>query len=127
MGGPPGIPGNPLPAEPNVPSLVELGMVPILCTTEGEDKEVEGTTPITPDGSRLFCRLSEDGVCGFAGDGLVCATPEETQTVKAIGRASRRTRIIKAPSLVRTHEREQTKNRQELVVREAGIEPARHC
>lgn len=96
MGGPPGIPGNPLPAEPNEPGLVELGMVPIPCTTEGEDNGVAGMIPIPPEGSSPFCRLSEDGFCGFAGDGLICASPKGTQTAKAIGRASRRTRIIDA-------------------------------
>ena len=94
MGGPPGIPGNPLPAEPNEPGFVELGMVPIPCTTEGENKGVAGT--ILPDGSSPFCRLSEEGFCGFAGDGLVWASAKETQTVRAIGRVSRTTRVIES-------------------------------
>ena len=94
MGGPPGIPGNPLPAEPNEPGFVELGMVPIPCTTDGEDTGVAGTIPIPPDGSRLFCRLSEDGFCGFAEGELLCASAEEIQAVQAIRRVSRRTRAI---------------------------------
>ncbi len=102
MGGPPGIPGNPLPAEPKVPGFVELGIVPIPCTTEGEDNGVAGTIP--PEGSSPFCRLSEDGFCGFAGDGLVCASPEVIPIVKAIERISRRIRIIDA-SLSRTYSR----------------------
>ena len=100
MGGPPGIPGNPLPAEPNVPGFVELGTVPIPCTTEGEDKGVAGAIP--PDGPRPFCRLSEDGFEGLAADELLCAKAEEAQTEKRTGRANRRTRIIKT-SLVPTH------------------------
>jgi hypothetical protein len=129
MGGPPGIPGNPLPAELNVPGLVELGIVPIPCTSEGEETGAAGTLPVPPAGSSPFCRLSDDGFCGFAGDGLVCASPEEIQIVKAIGRASRRIRIIEA-SLSCSDSlsvNKQTKNQPELVVREAGIEPARHC
>ena len=70
MGGPPGIPGKPLPAEPNEPGFVELGMVPIPRTTDGEDRGAVGTPPTLPDGSSPFCRLSEDGFCGFAADEL---------------------------------------------------------
>jgi hypothetical protein len=126
MGGPPGIPGNPLPAEPKVPGLLELGIVPIPCTTEGEDKGVAGTIP--PEGSSPFCRLSEDGFCGFAGDGLVCASAKETQTVRATGRVSRTTRVIESsPIRYRLTGCERKMDQPKLMVREAGIEPARHC
>lgn len=102
MGGPPGIPGNPLPAEPNEPGFVELGMVPTPCTTDGEERGAAGDPPDPPDGSSPFCRLSEDGFEGLAADELLCAKAEEAQTEKRTGRANRRTRIIK-PSLVPTH------------------------
>ena len=127
MGGPPGIPGNPLPAEPNVPGFVELGIAPIPCTTEGKEIGPAGTFPIPPEGSRLFCRLSEDGFCGFAGDGLVCARTKEAETERMTESASRRTRIIETSLSYLLTEREHTKNQPEFVVREAGIEPARHC
>lgn len=102
MGGPPGIPGNPLPAEPKEPGLVELGIVPIPCTAEGEETDATGAFPVPPEGSSPFCRLSEDGFEGLAADELLCAKAEEAQTEKRTGRANRRTRIIK-PSLVQTH------------------------
>lgn len=76
MGGPPGIPGNPLPAEPNEPGFVELGMVPIPCTTDGEERGAAGTPPDPPEGSSPFCKLSEDGFCGFAEEALLCALTE---------------------------------------------------
>ena len=128
MGGPPGIPGNPLPAEPNVPGFVELGIVPIPCTTEGEDnKGAEGTPPTPPDGSSPFCKLSEDGFEGLAADELLCARAEAAQTERMTGRTSRRTRIIETSLSHLLTEREHTKNQPKSVVREAGIEPARHC
>jgi hypothetical protein len=127
MGGPPGIPGNPLPAEPKEPGLVELGIVPIPCTTESDDKGAAATLPTPPEGSIPFCRLSEDGFDGLATDELLCARAEGTQTAKMTGRASRRTRIIETSLSYLLTEREHTKNQPRVVVREAGIEPARHC
>lgn len=127
MGGPPGIPGNPLPAEPNEPGLVELGIVPIPCTTEGEDTGAAGTLPTPPEGSSPFWRLSEDGFEGLAADELLCARAEDVHTERMTGRASRRIRIIGTSLSYLLTEREHTKDHQELVVREAGIEPARHC
>ena len=124
MGGPPGIPGNPLPAEPNVPGFVELGMVPIACTTEGEDAGATGTTPIPPI---PFCRLREDGFCGFGEGETFCARTEDVQMERTIGRASRRTRIIEASLSCTWSLSEHAKHPPGLVVREAGIEPARHC
>lgn len=61
IGGPPGIPGSPLPAEPNVPDLVELGMIPAACTVDGEDGLAEEDPPVPPEGSRLLRRLDDDG------------------------------------------------------------------
>ena len=71
MGGPPGIPGSPLPAEPNVPDFVELGIAPMPCTVVGWGDNVEDTTPVPPEGSRLLSRLDDDGFWGFAGEGLL--------------------------------------------------------
>jgi len=71
MDGPPGIPGNPLPAEPNVPGLLELGMEPTPWTVDVRDESVAGTTLVPPEGSIPFCRLSEEGFCGFADDGTI--------------------------------------------------------
>ena len=96
MGGPPGIPGNPLPAEANEPGLVELGIVPIPCTTEDEETGATGAPPVPPEGSIPFCRLSEAGFEGLAADELLCARTEEAHTERMTGRASRRTRIIEA-------------------------------
>lgn len=101
MGGPPGIPGNPLPAEPDEPGFVELGMVPTPCATDGEERGAAGDPP---DGSSPFCRLSEDGFEGLAAGELLCAKTEEPHTERMTGRASRRTQIIEASlSLLCTH------------------------
>lgn len=61
MGGPPGIPGNPLPAEPNVPGLLELGMEPTPWTVDGSDDRAAGAPLVPPEGSSPFGRLSEEG------------------------------------------------------------------
>lgn len=96
IGGPPGIPGNPRPAEPNVPGLEELGIVPTPCRSEGEETGAADALPAPPAGSSPLCRLDEDGFCGLAGDGPVCASAEETQTVRAVRRVRRTTRDIES-------------------------------
>lgn len=93
MGGPPGIPGNPRPAEPTVPGFVELGMVPVAGTVDGKAGWAAGAPLIPPEGSRLLSRLDDEGFCGFAEEELFCAKTGGATATARIERTSRRTRI----------------------------------
>ena len=53
-------------------------MVPVPCTSEGEETGAADTVPVPPAGSSPLCRLDEEGFCGFAGVGLVCAGKRDT-------------------------------------------------
>lgn len=65
------MPGKPLPAEPSVPGLLELAIIPAGCMAESGETGAEEGAPEPPDGSRPLCRLSEEGFWGVADDGAV--------------------------------------------------------
>lgn len=99
--------------------------VPVPCTSEGEKTGAEDTVPVPPAGSSPLCRLDEEGFCGFAGVGLVCAGAKETQTVE-MSRVSRTTRGIESSLSSAVSRNSRARGTVEHMVREAGIEPARH-
>lgn len=100
-------------------------MVPVPCTSEGEETGAADTVPVPPAGSSPLCRLDEEGFCGFAGVGLVCAGAKETQAVE-MSRLSRTTRCIESSLSGIDLRNSRARGTVAHMVREAGIEPARH-
>lgn len=76
IGGPPGIPGNPRPADFNEPERVELVIeaIPWILVTVGVVAAVVWT-PATADVSTPLCKLCAAGSCGLAGVGVIWASP----------------------------------------------------
>ena len=94
IGGPPGIPGNPCPADRKDPGRLELDMdeIPWVVAIGDVLPRVVGVI-VVADVSIPACKLCVEGFWGLAGVGVVCAMVEAT-TLPTESKAMARARAM---------------------------------